>query len=111
MDKTAREIQCFRLAAFDVNIDELEVKEWLRPDADPSDYFNYGMGEDTWRQYRDQQLILRRSLQERRAAMAQAAAREAGGLGHTQCPPRSGHWALAAPSVRLSVCSFVGTLT
>ena len=35
MDKTAREIQCFRLAAFDVNIDELEVKEWLRPDADP----------------------------------------------------------------------------
>ena len=76
MDKTAREIQCFRLAAFDVNIDELEVKEWLRPDADPSDYFNYGMGEDTWRQYRDQQLILRRSLQERRAAMAQAAARE-----------------------------------
>ena len=52
MDKTAREIQCFRLAAFDVNIDELEVKEWLRPDADPSDYFNYGMGEDTWRQYR-----------------------------------------------------------
>ena len=76
MDKTAREIQCFRLAAFDVNIDELEVKEWLRPDADPSDYFNYGMGEDTWRQYRDRQLILRRSLQERRAAMAQAAARE-----------------------------------
>ena len=76
MDKTAREIQCFRLAAFDVNIDELEVKEWLGPDADPSDYFNYGMGEDTWRQYRDQQLILRRSLQERRAAMAQAAARE-----------------------------------
>lgn len=76
LDTTAREIQCFRLAAFDVSIDELEVKEWLRPDADPSDYFNYGLGEDTWRGYRDQQLILRRSLQERRASMAQAAARE-----------------------------------
>ena len=45
----------------------IETDANIRTDADPSDYFNYGMGEDTWRQYRDQQLILRRSLQERRA--------------------------------------------
>ena len=54
----AGEIQVFRRAAFDVEIEKLEEKLWLRPDADPSDFFNYGMGEDTWRDYCNQQLVV-----------------------------------------------------
>lgn len=34
---------CFRRAAFDIEIEGLEERPWTRPDADPSDYFNYGM--------------------------------------------------------------------
>ena len=73
LDKAAREMSCFRRAAFDVDIDGADVdRGWLRPDADPSDFFNYGMDEGAWRAYAARQLVVRRDLQERRAKLAHA---------------------------------------
>merc|ERR1719424_1370746 len=34
-----------------IDIDSLQDKPWHKPDADPTDYFNYGFVEDTWRLY------------------------------------------------------------
>lgn len=74
LDDAARATTTFRKAAFDIDIDGLEDRPWTRPDADPSDYFNYGMIEDSWRKYRQEQLELRRELQERRSRFAAAEA-------------------------------------
>lgn len=36
---------------FDVNIDNFERKPWRYPGVDISDYFNFGLDEDTWKDY------------------------------------------------------------
>ncbi|CAJ2642449.1 unnamed protein product [Trifolium pratense] len=36
---------------YDVNIDKLEEKPWRIPGADITDYFNFGLNENTWKQY------------------------------------------------------------
>ena len=86
LDAAAKATTSFRRAAFDIDLDGLDDKPWQRPDADPSDYFNYGMNEATWRAYVKQQLIVRRELQERRSKFASAAKPEV--LGFQQKPPR-----------------------
>mgnify|MGYP002632387958 CR=1 FL=1 len=37
--------------ADNMDLDSLPDKPWLQPGADPTDYFNYGFNEDTWRLY------------------------------------------------------------
>jgi hypothetical protein len=47
-----------------IDIDSLQDKPWHKPDADPTDYFNYGFVEDTWRLYcRKQQEVRRRGAE------------------------------------------------
>ncbi|KAK2412140.1 FIP1[V] protein [Trifolium repens] len=36
---------------YDINIDKLEEKPWRNPGADITDYFNFGLNENTWKQY------------------------------------------------------------
>lgn len=50
--------------AFDINIDalEAEVKTWREPNADLSNYFNFGFDEKSWRNYAEIQLRLRDKL-------------------------------------------------
>lgn len=36
---------------FDVDIDGFEEKPWKYPGADTSDYFNFGLNDDSWRDY------------------------------------------------------------
>ena len=44
-----------------IDIDSLQDKPWHKPDADPTDYFNYGFVEDTWRLYCRKQQEVRRT--------------------------------------------------
>ena len=44
-----------------IDIDSLQDKPWHKPDADPTDYFNYGFVEDTWRLYCRKQQEVRRA--------------------------------------------------
>lgn len=39
-------------STFDVEIDSLPERPWREPGADPSDYFNYGFTETTYKTYR-----------------------------------------------------------
>jgi len=36
---------------YDVNIDKFEEKPWRIPGADITDYFNFSLNENTWKQY------------------------------------------------------------
>jgi len=36
---------------FDISIDDYEEKKWRRPGADISDFFNYGLDEEKWKDY------------------------------------------------------------
>jgi hypothetical protein len=58
--------------AFDIRFDQMEEKPWMR-NVDPSnstqhhdvsDYFNYGLTEETWLEYAEQQTIIRQELQD-----------------------------------------------
>ena len=42
-----------------IDIDQLAEKPWHKPDVDPTDYFNYGFNEDTWRLYCKRQQDIR----------------------------------------------------
>ncbi|KOO35393.1 fip1 motif family protein [Chrysochromulina tobinii] len=42
-----------------IDIDQLAEKPWHKPDVDPTDYFNYGFTEDTWRLYCKRQQEIR----------------------------------------------------
>ena len=35
----------------DVNIESFEEKPWRYPEVDVTDYFNFGLKEDSWKQY------------------------------------------------------------
>lgn len=48
---------------YEAELDEPEDKPWRRPDANPSDFFNYGFTEDTWRLYCHKQRVLRQEKQ------------------------------------------------
>lgn len=39
-----------------IDFDLLPEKPWRKPGADISDYFNYGLDEDTWRAYCSKQI-------------------------------------------------------
>lgn len=43
----------------ELDIDSIEDKQWRKPGADISDYFNYGFTEDTWRLYCQKQVGMR----------------------------------------------------
>lgn len=47
---------------YDIDIDQLEEKPWRKPDADITDWFNYGFTEDTWREYCNAQVRMRLHL-------------------------------------------------
>jgi hypothetical protein len=52
--------QAVVVTAFETEIDHLEDKPWRMEGADPSDWFNYGFNEETWRRYCEKQMRLRR---------------------------------------------------
>lgn len=52
--------QAVVVTAFETEIDHLEDKPWRAEGADPSDWFNYGFNEETWRRYCEKQARLRR---------------------------------------------------
>ena len=48
-----------RKNALEDNLDEIENPKWRDPNAVPSDYFNYGLNEQTWKEYAARQVALR----------------------------------------------------
>jgi pre-mRNA 3'-end-processing factor FIP1 len=46
----------------EIDIDALEDKPWRKPGADPSDYFNYGFTEESWRAYCAKQIHMRQEM-------------------------------------------------
>mmetsp|Transcript_6469 Transcript_6469/g.8987 ORF Transcript_6469/g.8987 Transcript_6469/m.8987 type:complete len:419 (+) Transcript_6469:74-1330(+) len=42
-----------------LELEEIEDKQWRKPGADITDYFNYGFNEDTWKSYTAKQVQLR----------------------------------------------------
>lgn len=52
--------QAVVVTAFETEIDNLDEKPWRAEGADPSDWFNYGFNEETWRRYCEKQVRLRR---------------------------------------------------
>ena len=68
--------------AFDLNLDNEEEKGWLHEGADISDYFNYGLDEQSWHVYAKEQRqvrfnILYKEWVEKRAALDAAEAEAA----------------------------------
>lgn len=49
-------------AIYDNDLDTLEEKPWREPDADITDWFNYGFDEDSWRDYCAAQVKMRLAL-------------------------------------------------
>lgn len=47
---------------FEVDIDSFEEKPWKLPGVDVSDFFNFGLNEDSWREYCKQLVISFSSL-------------------------------------------------
>jgi hypothetical protein len=43
---------------FDVDIDSFEEKPWKYPGGDISDFFNFGLNEESWKDYCKQLVIL-----------------------------------------------------
>ena len=58
-DGTSSLIQLDVTSALDIDIESLPSKPWRKADANISDYFNYGMDEASWLEYRKEQLKLR----------------------------------------------------
>ena len=57
-----------------IDVDLVQDKAWRRPDADITDYFNYGFTEDTWRLYCQRQQELRLETQNSANMVAPVAA-------------------------------------
>lgn len=45
------------MAPENLDLDSIQDPGWKRPDADPTDYFNYGFNEETWRFYCQRQKV------------------------------------------------------
>jgi hypothetical protein len=50
--------------SFDIRFDSIEDKPWTRGVGDMTDYFNYGLTEEDWMEYSQQQLMIRQELSE-----------------------------------------------
>ncbi|KAL9190480.1 hypothetical protein ACHAXT_007691 [Thalassiosira profunda] len=48
--------------AFDIRLDQVEERPWDKPEADATDYFNYGMDDADWLEYAEGQLAIRQEL-------------------------------------------------
>jgi len=48
--------------AFDIRFDQIDDKPWTRGTGDLSDFFNYGLAEEDWLEYGQQQLLIRQEL-------------------------------------------------
>lgn len=48
--------------SFDIRFDSIEDKPWIRGVGDLTDYFNYGLTEEDWLEYSQQQLTIRQEL-------------------------------------------------
>jgi hypothetical protein len=48
--------------AFDIRFDQIDDKPWMRGQGDLTDYFNYGLQEEDWMDYAEQQLAIRQEL-------------------------------------------------
>jgi hypothetical protein len=64
-------------SALDYDLDELESQRWRDPGANQSDFFNYGLNEQTWKEYAARQVAVR-LYRMQKAKEAQEAAQEAG---------------------------------
>jgi len=51
---------------YDNDLDTVEEKSWREPDADITDWFNYGFNENTWREYCAAQVKIRLSQSRRK---------------------------------------------
>ncbi|XP_028857403.1 pre-mRNA 3'-end-processing factor FIP1 isoform X1 [Denticeps clupeoides] len=51
------------IPVLEVGTESFEEKPWRKPGADLSDYFNYGLNEDTWKTYCEKQRRLRMGLE------------------------------------------------
>lgn len=61
MNKTLHEKR--KPNAFEIDLDNHPEKGWRRPQAIPSDYFNYGLNETTFKEYAAAQVALRAAQQ------------------------------------------------
>jgi hypothetical protein len=48
--------------AFDIRFDQIEEKPWARGTGDFADFFNYGLAEEDWLEYAEQQMMIRQEL-------------------------------------------------
>ena len=48
--------------AFDIRFDQIDDKPWVRGAGDFTDFFNYGLTEEDWLEYSQQQLTIRQEL-------------------------------------------------
>jgi hypothetical protein len=48
--------------AFDIRFDQIDDKPWTRGGGDMTDFFNYGLTEEDWADYSQQQLMIRQEL-------------------------------------------------
>jgi hypothetical protein len=48
--------------AFDIRFDQIADKPWTRGAGDFSDFFNYGLSEEDWMEYGENQLMIRQEL-------------------------------------------------
>uniref|UniRef100_UPI00398F14EE pre-mRNA 3'-end-processing factor FIP1 isoform X3 n=1 Tax=Pristiophorus japonicus TaxID=55135 RepID=UPI00398F14EE len=51
------------IPTLEIDLDSFEDKPWRKPGADLSDYFNYGLNEETWKAYCEKQKRLRMGLE------------------------------------------------
>ncbi len=51
-----------RHTAYDIAMEQIQQRPWLNPGEDLSNYFNYGLTEETWTKYAKEQLVKRNKL-------------------------------------------------
>ena len=55
-------LQFSKRTAFDIRFDQIEDKPWERGAGEVTDFFNYGLSEEEWLEYGQQQLAIRQEL-------------------------------------------------
>ena len=51
-----------RHTAYDIAMDQIQHRPWLNPGEDISNYFNYGLNEESWTTYAKEQIMKREKL-------------------------------------------------
>jgi hypothetical protein len=59
LDLTQPGIRADGKTTIEEDLEQIEEKGWRKPGADPTDYFNYGFDEESWRIYANKQILLR----------------------------------------------------